>query len=134
MKKQMKEQMKEKMKEQKTILLVDDEEGITDLLSDEFIELGHRVFMASNGVDAFSLFQLNKIDCVVTDIHMPGGDGIPLISNIRREKSGIPIFLLSGSSSDKVEDFSNLSLSAIIKKPFDFDELISLVLESLKES
>ena len=80
------------MSSQKVILCVDDEVDILELFRDEFLDLGFKVLEASNGADAFDIFRTNHVDCVVSDIRMPGGDGVSLVKNIKGEGSDVPIF------------------------------------------
>ena len=104
------------MSTQKVILCVDDEVDILELFRDEFLELDYKVLEASNGVDAFEIFQNNKIDCVVSDIRMPGGDGVSLVKNIK-----------GGFSDYTTEDLTNLGVNAVIFKPFDLEEVVEMV-------
>ncbi|MAF76926.1 MAG: hypothetical protein CME63_09550 [Halobacteriovoraceae bacterium] len=115
------------MSTQKVILCVDDEVDILELFRDEFLELDYKVLEASNGVDAFEIFQNNKIDCVVSDIRMPGGDGVSLVKNIKGEGSEIPIYLVTGFSDYTTEDLTNLGVNAVIFKPFDLEEVVEMV-------
>lgn len=117
---------------EKVILCVDDEADILELFRDEFEECGFKVIEASNGKDAFKLFQENKIDCVVSDIRMPGGDGVELVKNIKTTGAGIPIFLVTGFSDYTSQELSGLGVNAVIFKPFDLEEVVSMVADSIK--
>ncbi|MCF8059020.1 MAG: response regulator [Bacteriovoracaceae bacterium] len=115
------------MKEQKVILCVDDEADILELFRDEFLDIGFKVLEASNGVDAFEVFKNNKVDCIVSDIRMPGGDGVSFVKNVKDEGADIPIFLVTGFSDYTAEDLSGLGVNAVIFKPFDLEEVVEMI-------
>ena len=122
----------QKMNSEKVILCVDDEEDILELFRDEFLDLGFKVIEASNGAEAFDLFKTNEIDCVVSDIRMPGGDGVSLVKNIKGEGSDVPIFLVTGFSDYTTEDLTGLGVNAVIFKPFDLEEVVQMVQTTVK--
>jgi len=119
---------------EKVILCVDDEVDILELFRDEFLELGFKVLEASNGVEAFEVFKSNKIDCVVSDIRMPGGDGVSFVRNVKDEGSEVPIFLVTGFSDYSAEDLSGLGVNAVIFKPFDLEEVVEMVKNTVSKS
>lgn len=120
------------MSSQKVILCVDDEVDILELFRDEFVDLGFKVLEASNGVDAFNIFKDNHIDCIVSDIRMPGGDGVSLVKNIKNEGSDVPIFLVTGFSDYTTEDLTALGINAVIFKPFDLDEVVQMISKTVE--
>jgi len=122
------------MSSKKVILCVDDEADILELFCDEFLDLGFEVLQASNGVDAFKKFKENTVDCIVSDIRMPGGDGVSLVKNIKNEGSNIPIFLVTGFSDYTKEDLATLGINAVIFKPFDLDEVVGMIKETINKS
>lgn len=122
------------MSSEKVILCVDDEVDILELFRDEFLELGFKVLEASNGVEAFEVFKSNKIDCVVSDIRMPGGDGVSFVRNVKDEGSEVPIFLVTGFSDYSAEDLSGLGVNAVIFKPFDLEEVVEMVKNTVSKS
>jgi DNA-binding NtrC family response regulator len=122
------------MAEQKVILCVDDEADILELFRDEFLEFGYKVLEASNGVEAFKVFQENEIDCIVSDIRMPGGDGVSLVRSVKDTGSAVPIFLVTGFSDYTAEDLSGLGVNAVIFKPFDLEEVVEMVKNTVEKS
>ena len=122
------------MADQKVILCVDDEADILELFRDEFLELGYKVLEASNGVDAFKVFQGNEVDCIVSDIRMPGGDGVSLVRNVKESGSTVPMFLVTGFSDYTAEDLSGLGVSAVIFKPFDLEEVVEMVKNTVEKN
>lgn len=106
-----------------TILVVDDEELIRNLVVTFLSKLGHSCLTAIDGVDALDKMEGNKIDAVITDIKMPNMDGITLISEILIKYLGLPIMVMTAFD----EEYSaGIAISAgareFIKKPFSLDE------------
>lgn len=121
------------MSEEKVILCVDDEVDILELFKDEFIDCGFKVLEASNGVDAFEIYKNNKVDCIVSDIRMPGGDGVTFVKNVKDDGAEIPIFLVTGFSDYTAEDLSGLGVNAVIFKPFDLEEVVEMISNTVKK-
>ncbi len=121
------------MSEQKVILCVDDEADILELFKDEFVDGGFKVLEASNGVDAFEIFKSNKVDCIVSDIRMPGGDGVTFVKTVNEHGTDIPIFLVTGFSDYTAEDLSGLGVNAVIFKPFDLEEVVEMISNTVKK-
>lgn len=116
------------------ILCVDDEADILELFRDEFVDNGFKVLEASNGADAFELFQTSNVDCIVSDIRMPGGDGVSLVKNVKEKGTDIPIFLVTGFSDYTAEDLSGLGVNAVIFKPFDLEEVVEMISNTVRKS
>ena len=118
----------------KTILIVDDEKSILELLS---IMLGQivdaKIITAESGVDAFEIIKNGNIDLVISDIRMPKGNGIDLLDNIKKLNPGIPtVVLITGFvSSFSEDDAKKKGAIAIIRKPFNFDHLNETVIKAL---
>lgn len=105
------------------ILIVDDEPQITRVLRASLQSNGHEVTVAQNGVDALAQFLKAQPDMVITDLAMPGMDGIELTREIRL-RSQTPILVLSVRSQD-TQKVSALDEGAddYITKPFSIPEL-----------
>lgn len=80
----------------RTILLVDDEEDIRDVLSLSLADIGYTVHTAENGGTALSLFKRLQPLIVMTDIKMPGMDGIELLQRIKRENPDSEVVMITG--------------------------------------
>lgn len=115
------------MASKKTILCVDDEKDILELFRDQFEESGFNVVEATNGRDAFKIFSESHVDCILSDIRMPGGDGVELVKNVKGTGSGIPIFLVTGFSDYTADELMGLGINAVIFKPFDLEEVVNMV-------
>ncbi len=95
-------------KEEPTVLVVDDDQSIVELLRD-FLENDHfRVVTANDALEAWNILQQNTVHCIILDIMMPGQNGFDLCRRIRAESS-IPILFLSARSED-VDKIRGLTL------------------------
>lgn len=109
------------------ILVVDDEPQITRVLRTSLVSNGHEVAVAQDGVEAMELFLKVQPELVITDLAMPGMDGIQLTRAIR-ERSNVPVIVLSVRSQD-AQKVAALDEGAddYITKPFSIQELLARV-------
>ena len=107
-----------------TILLVDDEKPILDILSD-FLQLNrYRCITAENAEDALIILKEKKIDTVVTDILLPGKTGIDLLEEIKKDNPYMPVILITGFSGKFTpKDAINMGADGFFAKPFNNIEL-----------
>lgn len=115
-----------------TILMVDDDAEIADLVKIHLVSDGYEVLTANNGMDAMEMFRREKIDLAILDIMMPEMDGNEVCSAIR-ETSKIPIIMLSARDSelDKIEGLGN-GADDYVTKPFNTLELVARVKSQLR--
>ena len=111
-------------KNQISILIVDDEEDIRDVLEIALEDIGYTVFLAENGEKGFEIFKSKRPDIVITDIKMPVMDGIELLSRIKRENSETEVLMITGHG-DMHLTIRSLKLDAMdfITKPVNVDIL-----------
>lgn len=122
------------MENKKTILCVDDEIDILELFQDELEDNGFNVIKAGSGNEGIEAFKNNDIDCLISDIRMPNGDGVSLVKNIKEQGKDIPMFLVTGFSDYTSEELAGLGVNAVIFKPFDLEEVVLMVSKSLNYS
>jgi DNA-binding response OmpR family regulator len=117
------------------ILLVDDEEAITDNLSPFLERSGYRVLVATNGEDALEQIQETGPDLVVMDVLMPKMDGREALRRLRRMDNWTPIILLT-QVGEAVERAMALEEGAddYLNKPFDPHELVARIRAVLRRS
>lgn len=118
-----------------TILIVEDEKRVADLLKIGLEENGYQTMVAYDGAMGLRLFQSNSFQLVISDIILPKLDGFELCKEIRKVNERIPILMLTalGSADDKLEGF-DAGADDYIVKPFDFRELNARVKVLLKRN
>lgn len=118
----------------RTILIVDDQPEITELLSLYLKKEGFQIIEAHDGMDAFQLIAKEKIDLILVDIMMPIIDGYQLIKKVR-ETLRVPIIIISAKQEDQ-DKIEGLSLGAddFIQKPFNPLEVVARVQALLRRS
>lgn len=79
-----------------TILVVDDEAEIHELISRHLRFLGYKVIIASHGQEALELMQKNKVDIIISDILLPVMNGIELLKVVRKEYPMVPVIMITG--------------------------------------
>ncbi|WP_081824361.1 ATP-binding response regulator [Paenibacillus sp. UNC451MF] len=117
---------------QSTILLVDDEKEIIDMLEIYLKNEGYKLLRASDGEQALQVLQKEEVDLIVLDIMMPKMDGIEACLKIREQKN-MPIIMLSAKSQD-MDKIWGLSSGAddYLSKPFNSLELIARIKSQLR--
>lgn len=116
----------------KTILLVDDQADIREILAFALKENGLRVVEAGGADEALSLFTKEKIDFLITDYLMPQKNGADLVRNLREQGFIAPVFIITGYSECPRQELMELKVKATIFKPFDPEEVAVQVLALLK--
>ncbi|WP_426452989.1 response regulator transcription factor [Paenibacillus sp. S-38] len=111
----------------KTILIIDDEKEIRELLTIYLKNLGYTTLEAANGAEAMEMFEREAVDLVIADIMMPEMDGYQLLKTMR-STSNIP-FLFVSAKSDDMDKIYGLQLGAddYVGKPFNPLEVASRV-------
>lgn len=113
------------------ILIVDDEEVDLLGLSAMLEAAGHHVISAANGTDAVRLYIDHPIHLVVTDIVMPDGNGLDLISRLRGIKPDAIIIAVSGKGRSGLSAARSIGANRVFEKPVSPDALVQAVAESL---
>jgi len=105
----------------RTVLVVDDERYIVDLLTDLLDDEGYRVITAFDGLAALQKMREESPDLVLADIMMPRLDGLTLLTRIREEHSEVPVVLMSAAVTPIMHEVP------YIAKPFDLEDLLDIV-------
>lgn len=114
----------------KVILLVDDDDAFRGSVKDILELEGYKIIEAVDGQVALPLIENHSIDLVITDLLMPGIDGVELISKIKEKKTALKVIGMTGGgkigTAEKLESsFSGFFFEKILVKPFEDTELLS---------
>ena len=107
-----------------TVLIVDDEPDILELMEEEFKYCGYDTVTAICGNDANKILDTQKVDIVVSDYKMPNGNGMAVLSHVNKMSVRPMFFFVSGQADVSVEDALKAGARKFFSKPFDLDELI----------
>ncbi|MGA9856309.1 MAG: response regulator transcription factor [Solirubrobacteraceae bacterium] len=110
------------------VLVVDDEDGIVDVVSTALDHHGFQVAAAYTGNQALSAVREKRPDAIVLDVMLPDMDGFEIARRLAEQRAGIPILFLSarGDTSDKVRGLTTGG-DDYVTKPFSLEELIARV-------
>lgn len=110
------------------LLLVDDEKGVLEVLSEILEDLGHTVTCRANGEDAFRAALDDPHDLVVTDLRMPGMDGLRLLQLLREHSLDMPV-VLTTASGDHMTAARAVEAGAVacLSKPLRVKDLMAVI-------
>lgn len=117
-----------------TILLVEDEQAVREIVALALAGLGYRLVVATCGAEALQLWQLRRheIDLVLTDLVMPGGvDGRQLAERLRGDAPHLPVIFMSGYSHDVAGDLRLVEGENYLSKPFNVIALATTLRRAL---
>lgn len=121
------------MANNKKILVVDDDKDFLSMLDEFLISSGYDVMYSHDGDDAQNQFSKFMPDIVVTDIVMPGVDGIELLLNLRKINPDVRVIAMSGGNTGHANTYlkmaDNLGANVILNKPFKLTELLQQIQE-----
>jgi len=107
-----------------SILVVDDEQEICDMLVKTVSRLGHRVRTASSGAEALALVEQEKPTLIILDMHMPEMNGVGVLRGLQARKITSGVILLTGSQDEKLmTEALDLGVVDIIGKPVSMERL-----------
>ena len=117
------------------ILVIDDQEPIRRVVRRALENEGHQVLDASDGEMGIAILRKHSADVVITDIFMPGQDGILTLRQIRKQFPKVKVIVISGGDSsgllDLRKDAELLGAVKSLPKPFDAREILAAVAEVL---
>ena len=112
----------------KRILVVDDDEISRSTLADLFEDEGYDVAVANDGLVAEAMLSSYDPHLVVTDLVMPGLDGLGLARRIAQSGRGLPVIIVSSHSTAEIERLAaEVGARGFIRKPIAFADLLELV-------
>jgi len=115
-----------------SILVIEDEEGVRDLLHDILTNAGHEVEIVTDGSQGIEIFKKKEFDLVFTDLGMPVMSGWQVAEKIRSMNKKVPVALITGWNIElKKSDMRKSGVDLIIKKPFEVNQVLKLVQEGM---
>lgn len=116
------------------ILVVDDHEDTLDLISDFLRWKGAEPLPATSVPHACRLLEGHRVDAVVTDYAMPGGDGVSFLRQLRAraDLAHLPVVMVSGQASDEIVREAEALGARYLAKPVDLDALVTTLRAALE--
>lgn len=113
-----------------TVLLVDDDAAVRGVTAAQLSDLGYEVLEAGDAGEAIrSLESRGDVDAVLSDVAMPGTDGVTLAAELRRRRPGLPVLFMTGHA-----DRDRLRGEAVLDKPFTLHALAAALAERIAAS
>lgn len=120
------------MTEKKSVLVVEDNEDLLEIIAFELEMNDFKVFTAINGLEGLAIINSHKVDLILSDIRMPKGDGLTLLSEVRKKDPTYPVFfLMTGYSEISESDCLKKGAQRVFTKPFDRTELVHSIRAAL---
>ncbi len=106
------------------IMVVEDEHETLEMMTEVFASKGYNVEKAANGIEALRKIKTQEPDIILSDINMPGMDGMELLKNISRDYDHIPVIMVTAYGTiDNAVEAMKMGAKDYITKPLRFDEL-----------
>lgn len=122
------------MPDKSRILVVDDEEALRTVLSNELAGEGYEVENASDGDEAISKVQNKKFDLLLLDIKMPRVDGFEVLRFIKKTYPAVKVIMLTGFADLKnAIESKKLGAEDFVSKPYDLVDLLTTIERVLSE-
>lgn len=109
-----------------SVLIVDDDSELTNVLAAYLRRAGHTCVKVHTGAQALAEWQKRSFDLVISDINMPNGDGIDLAESLRRSEA-VPIIFITGFKDDFARRLSSTENVTVLEKPFDMRLLLNII-------
>ena len=117
------------------ILVVDDEPGVRDLISDALNLVGLSSITAAHGMEALTTLRDNQVDLMILDINMPTMDGYEVLERMRDQGSRTPVIVLTARlDREDTKRAFQLGADDFVRKPFGIEELTLRVIAILRRS
>jgi excisionase family DNA binding protein len=116
------------------VLVVDDEEAVRDLLARTLSLADYDVDAVADGPSAVDRMRMLQYDLLITDLRMPGVDGLNVIREARRLRADIPVIIITGHSSEESAiEAINLGVQGYLTKPFRVPRVLAAAAKALGE-
>src|SRR3989339_1549106 len=123
------------MKTKAKILVIDDEQGIREMLSYALSQQGYEIIAAMNGKEGIKKVTEKKFDVVISDIKMPGMDGVTVLGEIKKINPEIEVIMATGyGTMETVIESLRKGAFDYVNKPFNIDEVVIVIEKALEKS
>ena len=115
------------------VLVVDDDQGARDVIASA-LRVGSKydVETAADGPTALAMIQAGHFDLVLTDLKMPGMDGLTFVEELRRIRPGMPVVILTAASTETAAiAAANHGVSGYLLKPYEWPRILDVVARAL---
>jgi two-component system, chemotaxis family, chemotaxis protein CheY len=120
--------------ERPRVLIVDDEQTVRDLVAKTLTMADYDVDTAADGPSAIDRLNTASYDLLITDLKMPGMDGLSVIREVRRRSTELPIVIITGYSTEaSAIEAINLGVSGYLTKPFRLPRVLAVAARALGE-
>ncbi|MEW6432582.1 MAG: sigma-54 dependent transcriptional regulator [Myxococcota bacterium] len=118
-----------------SVLVVDDDEAVGKVLSALLAQAGYPATWVSSGEAAIATLRKQSFDLVISDVRMPGMDGVELLAKLKQEVPELPVVLLTAHGTVPMAvDAMRRGAADFLQKPFERDEILFVVKKSLDAS
>jgi CheY-like chemotaxis protein len=116
-----------------TVLIVDDEFGIAEIIADFLIDINYQVTTAINGKQALASIQHTRPDLILLDVMMPVMTGPEMLRVLKAhdEHNHIPVIMMSAVGMQSIPVDLRPMLAGFLQKPFTLDQLLDLIAKCL---
>jgi two-component system response regulator GlrR len=112
----------------KTLLLVDDDPDILEVIRDRLSSLGYTVLTAHDGYEALEIIKRDVLHGVLLDVRMPKLDGLTLLTRLSKDSPQLPIIVVTASvEKEKLADLKRAGAIDCVTKPLDYADLLSKI-------
>lgn len=123
------------MADKKKVLVVDDEQDVRDILDSVLKKLDYIPFVAESGDEALDILKNNKIDVILSDLYMPGMDGIELLKRVRTLRKNIVFLIITAHPTiETAVDAIKKGAYDYLTKPFHIEEVRVKINRAIEKS
>ncbi|MEX0582749.1 MAG: response regulator [Sneathiella sp.] len=116
------------------ILLAEDDDSLRPFLARSLENAGHEVLAFSDGEDALPALGIGQVDILISDLVMPGMNGIELARYARGKEPDLPVIFITGFSAVAMEALDAVDgVSKVLSKPFHLNSLVDAVKNALED-
>lgn len=116
------------------ILIAEDDQSVQSFVNHALSLRGHEIYTADDGLRALERLESDEFDLLITDIVMPGLDGIGLALKVARDYPSLPVLLMTGYSAERQRAYDLDELVCkVLTKPFTLKEICQAADETLRE-